>query len=497
MKRSERPQWSLLVILLLTLGCAEQEERPSISELYKQELRSDTLVVPEAIRYLSRTALSIKSDAIPAGNYAPSTLASVVNEKCAESDSALSQLLTSLVSGNVKEYIPKNSYSPLASLPREPMGWESGRGDFLFPNSDEAAFAGRHRPYDGFGCDGECGQNKDLRRFFQEYECKPKLQNDAVPSNFSALDLDYIISVSETDRKDCCERLNRLLEGRTQLTRDSLSLVAKAQEKQRELDLLSVSFDDNSILGLIQKLPVKYRDKKDIELSLPAPLERFVRSQFTHDLHIIELSFFPEKALNRTLTFDQNAVLRNPKANYGPWFQALSHPDGQIYVSPLLARAPFFLCVNNGPKYYVEELWFLKKHVDREGWRSLSPSDVEAMTKRQRGYDEQYRKCINSQLFFTYAHEVAHTVGRPDSPDGTVSEFQADCFAFISTKRDTTFDVGMFSLLLENASGTARDLSQSRLSNLGRLDSYWAGKELPATAQSVVEFCAMNSPLRI
>lgn len=470
------------VFSLTLVGCSETgdhvvERKHTLGhELYRQVLQPETMIVPDAIKYLRRTALTIENDTLAPGLYTPSEFAKAAAAPC-EFNHGSMLLIRAIQARKVSNYKLEVDLDPLDRIPAELTPIESlsrQKNHPLFPTAEDRS--SRFSECNPQLCNG---RPEDL-------SCNPLFDSTPKPvlQDFEVFDLDYVIQVTATDRLRCCQQRAD--------TNDTFLMAANAEESERKIDLASLEYSDSDMYRLITLLPVKYRGKSDSALALPNNLASFVTLQFVDDVERIRKTFANKQLNAMTLSFEQSTLLGRPRVGYGDWLQALSHPDGRVYVSPLLARAPFFLCFNNGPRKFLEAQWGLKKtlNVPRGGWRSLSEGDIIAVAKAHRSYDNTYRECINSQLFFLFAHELGHIVGHSDQDNGTVSEKQADCFAFVTTKRDTSFDLILFSkIFLAGKVEADNTLSKARLDNLNYLEHHFKGGGYPHSGEDTVAFC--------
>lgn len=456
------------------MGCSAAPEvsRPKPGhEIYNAELRNT--VVPDVARYLRRTVLVLETDSLSPGAHAPSELYASANDWASE------RLIAAIQSGNTSTFEQPVKIDVFAPMPRQLTALEAltaQRGMEHFPSGTRPQSRTSGTACNSLDCATQTQQVQQLG------EALPRSAES--PDSIRIRDLDYVINVVPTALGRCCRAYSDAMRATTEMSRDLGLEVAEEEERKRSVEIASAAYAEEDVLRLIFLLPLKYRDKVDSSLGLPNRLDTYIRSEFANLLSAIARDF-PNRTIERTeITFDLAKILNMQR--YGPgWFQALAHPKGELYFSPLLVRAPLFTCYNKGVFPFVELEYRLRANLGDTGWRSKTEEDIRAVAQIIQRYDRAYRDCVEAELYFVAAHEVGHLLG------DNVSEEQADCFAYIQSKRNGRQGLGLLeSVVFVAAEADAQPLIAKRKATLTRLRNHLAGHEMPAAGEASSTFCS-------
>src|SRR5262249_30097080 len=127
---------SLPFALVALIGCHAgttlDTHPPHGYDLYLAKLQPHSLVVPDAIKYLQRTALRVESDTLPLGPNPPSKLLEAVRSPC-EHSTSIALLIAAIQSGSANRYELSPTLDPLALVSADPtplqrLGATSGMG---------------------------------------------------------------------------------------------------------------------------------------------------------------------------------------------------------------------------------------------------------------------------------------------------------------------------------------------------------------------------------
>jgi hypothetical protein len=485
-------QVALLVLSGSLTACATTDsEPPTAHDVFVSILGQQDLTIHAAAAYLRRTSLEVPGLGLTAGIYTPSQLYKMA-QACNSRE--LKDLVQAIESGQVQEYVRRPKLDVLSPIPEQMTSMQklSGSPEALHPTTDPS-----QSTVPGSSSEGTC--NLQACTVVDDSDCRPDRIKE-VPESVAVRDLDYVVVVP----RSCCNASS---------PKDSTpggDVIAKFGAKEaadRTIELATVTYSDVEVNQLLAIVPLSARGQSDAELGLPEALRKAVLSNFERYQTEIRSSFaaYPPKLLR--LTFDRKDVPAVPKANYVAWFQALAASDqGLIYVSPLLARSPFFVCYNQGVPEYVERRYLAIQALRHQDfWRERTPQDLAAVARRLRGSEDEYRQCTESQLFFVLAHEIGHVVeseylarivrarDRPNvNPnDPYFAEIDADCFAYVTTARlKAHLDLGVFDkLFLQHPGGEVERLMHARQVHLDALQQYFSTNPLPNTGEGSVELC--------
>lgn len=468
-------------IICCSVGCASDEPllTPPKNILYERTLQADKLAITEAAQYFRRTVVRIASDSIPAGVYLPSEVHQY-RDQC-ESSFNPSPLFgtrigltttgshaTPLLDAAIP---PELSWSEIQRITAErPWGELPGP-----PQNPRPKFL-------------ECGLEASL----DERRCSKSLATwpQETAESLRVKDLDFIFLVEETSVQTCRRLRSVDLNGTRRPDHDLSRMKAQKQENERKADLAASFYDASGMMELVKLLPLKHREGTDKGLGLPPRLNEQVRGTFASAVDSLQEYFYKNVPPRPSLTFDRDALgLR--LVDYGAWFQALTPLSGTtIYVSPLLARAPFYMCYSHVYRYLENRARLMQKLIndDTRAWKDMTAADVMALANSQKDIDKTYRECTDAQLRFVVAHELGHLVDNDASDD--LSELLADCFALIFTKRVGAFDLELFdSLILSGVGAAKQPLTDLRRRNLSRLEKQLAAEGLPPNGESAVVTC--------
>jgi hypothetical protein len=477
-----------LLIAVVMYSCASTPEPPNAHDVFIHTLDEPHLAVAQAADYLRRIPLEIESDTLSAGIRTPSDIYRAAADAGACGDGpgswTPSQLVTAIENHNVNNFRQVVDADVLGAFPDAETP--------LQMLNDQA------RMHSGIG-DTPAGPVIGTQRLeCQRLQC-PTLQSPGclfgtskssgeVPESFAVHDLDYIVVV----RAGCCSRQSRVTADAPQLSHDVVAMRAEAEQALLAQELAAETYDSSDIYRLMFLLPVEYRGRADTELALPSALRDVVGDGFRATTSGILKSFKNPASASVTLTFDRKQVDRIT-VEYGEWFEALSK-SGQVYVSPLLARVPFFVCYGHGvPRYLRQRANYLSYVQRHPGWVGIEADDARAVALAMKSLDTEYRSCVDAQLYFVFAHEMGHVVDPAQSSDPYLAEVGADCFAYVAAADRGKVDFGVFEQLFLNHPDSdpyLKGLMMTRITALKSLADIFATQP-PAlgTGEARVAYC--------
>lgn len=480
-----------LAVALVLGGCASSssdESELSKDALYEQTVPQDKLVVAAASEYFRRTVLAVTSDRITPGIYAPSQVLGSAGTECAD-DGTISRLNDAINRDDVVQFQSAPTIGPFAKLPRE-VGYLERRNNEArngFPAGPivSQSTSSRERP----ACYGVPQVDACMQT-----QVKP---DTAAPNDIQ--DLDYIILVSESDQAHC-DDLRRQDDDLQPRSKDLMKIAGEKEARTRTGELAAAAYTSSDMLRLIRVLPRRHRGSDDRSLELPELMTAAVRTIFASVSSDVHKAYRTLVTPSPSLTFDRVDLLGSRFEDYGAWFQGLAVLGGdKIYLSPLLARAPFYTCYNNGVYQYVESRYRLIEKLSRPsdaGWRSVPRDEVVMLARGQLRYEEDYKNCVRAQFYFVMSHEIAHLIRPTPNLDDAGIELFADCFGYIHTRRSTDYDLGIFSPLILAGEGDAPAGLRLRRTALQRLEEQMDAKGLPGIGKKTLDFCEAHAKLR-
>lgn len=480
----------LAALLLLVLGCATQEEQPLKHVLYEKTVGSKELAVATAAAYLSRQVIRVESDYVRGGIYPPSAVESRISGECLSKADELAILNDRL--GRTRGPNQRSS-DPFADIPRELTYFEI-RNSQTDPFPDVFQTRPSRSSFEN-ECPRLLGEQEWLRDLGRE--CQPKnigLTNDE-PSELR--DLDFIYVVEESALQKCRKQRSRLLDRTIPSSRDGAQDVGEREQNALRAALAAVEYDPEGIMRLLTLLPLKYRATDDARLQLPSRLIDVIDTTVARVAQSTNAYFQAPKLPNTVrITFNRNDVVSRWE-DYGAWYQALTPLNGDIiYISPLLARAPTYLCFSHVYNY-MESRYRLISHLAKDratAWRDFSREDVISIANRHKDADVQYRTCVEAQLYFIVAHEIGHMIKGKETSSNESEELMADCYAYILSKRTVAFDLRLFtSLILNHKDAQINPLSVRRGDQLLRLEEHFKRVAPPISGEGTIDFCRMFS----
>lgn len=459
-------QLPLTVVLAAALaGCAQDSsERVPKDQLYNEIVGFRASIATAAVEYLRRDVVRTVGDRIAPDVYSPSQLAKAVTNQC-EPGIQGSELWAQIAAGTAKNTATGN-IGPFANIPAEQLYWDPNKRPDNFPWT----------------------KSERDSRYERTSACFPSYPQEpcdgAVPGIALEKDLDYIVYVVPSPRKLCAMAFDQ--GQRTGVTKpDILAFQAEEQLTRQKAELAAVTYAEEELMTLVRLLPLKYRTSADSSLSLPSALQQEVNRVY-ENMYQSVMATASKRIAQPRLTHKREEYQAG-LIEYGAWFQAIApHGGGKyLYISPLLARAPFYTCYNKGAYQFIAARYRFIEHLTRQGsngWRSMTEDDTRAVATAHKEFDNRYRQCIESQLRFVMLHEIAHVMQpRGEQRQQEEKEMQADCFALVFSKRTGNFDLQLFKNLVLNQKIEANaSLLKKRLEGLEVL----ASAALPGLASS-------------
>lgn len=432
----------------------------------ERKVPEDRLVVSYVEEFLRRKVLVFESDALPRGIYSPSAIFRLANDRCSSTTGAKA-LLKSIENGDVASYVQKKIAQPpsLGELNPASISFLEHADDRRQAQFSCGAFRCEMTPIT-LERPAPCIANDE-----------PKVSEQVSLENFRLYDLDYVVLLTPTV---CC------LE--TMPTIDVAVYKAQRSKVQREAFLAAATYSDNAeyLLRLMSRRHSKDDDKS---LGLPTHLKSFFEKSFDTLIAFVKSYIENEKLSTPNITFDRNDIKLNSVVDYGAWFQALADSDSRtVYISPLLALSPFYFCYNKGAFQYAYSIYL----VEFDDYR-YDEIEKNKILKSHKKLDDQYRDCVNSELFFVFGHEIFHILS-PNSPGGA-AELAADCFAFFATRKYSKAGFGvMQSLILNSVDKSTKPETIERLKArrdaLEGLEIDFRNNKIPGSGKEALGYCS-------
>ncbi|MCG8683664.1 MAG: hypothetical protein MI892_02240, partial [Desulfobacterales bacterium] len=349
--------------------------------------------------------------------------------------------------------------------------------------------------YNEFDCSEDMNSQIMSSFFYDEYEdeCDDEKERGKLSQKIAIADLDYIIIVSNSPQKKYCEakKLDKFLS----TSYDLVSEVAEYEAKEIALSLADVTYYDEDLLYLIFLQPIKYRGVRDTGLYLPVGLQKHFLKTFKLVLESFPPSKYSKRFADIEISFDRNELLNDTSEEYHKaWINALAHPKGKIYFSPLLVRSPYILCYKSGVNDYVKTRYTFSKKISESNnsYGSFSEEDIKMYARVLSSFNYSYEECVRSQLYFIITHELGHIIARRNELTNA-TESVADCFAYIKTKRDTEYNFDLLEEILLRDNSMVSEIGKKKLNkrfkNLRKLEDFFSNENYPKDIKSTIDFC--------
>lgn len=304
--------------------------------------------------FLRRTPLTINTDLLEPGVYAPSEVFLAPRaEGCPflSDQLRLDKLQKAIVSGKVSAFIHKSASGPFDDVPREKSSLELLNEQYRRDPFAELLEKEQNRTKEYSRCsDTEC-------RSLEACQIVPYRGNTLSASDeFELHDLRYVVVATANSVGKCClrrdYRRNSALEPST---KDLGMLKAEAESRSQVVALAGAKYSQDEVMRLLFLLPVRLQNAADSDVGLPAVLTDFISKIFSEEVLKIAGRFASPGLSTLKVIYDAGDIVDGAVRSFGGWYEAQSPSSGSlIYMSPLLARAPFYLCYNKGVSNFVD-----------------------------------------------------------------------------------------------------------------------------------------------
>lgn len=222
------------------------------------------------------------------------------------------------------------------------------------------------------------------------------------------------------------------------VNRDSMAAAAKQQAAELAKWMASTTYSAEEIRDLILTAPDLFFDTPDSEIHVHSAFRAFFDSVVREETARFSRIFGVDKRVEAKYTWEDFSPLSG-YIFHGKVYHARQRP-GKIYISPMLARAAFFMCFNSGVDRFIAMKYrdLLTSHERRH------PDDYVYINDLYRSFDVEYRECARDQAGFIVAHELAHeylpqfAIVSPNNDLANLEEeLVADCIAYQIHKPQT------------------------------------------------------------
>lgn len=472
-------RWGLVLLASSILGgCASKDPAHAYerrNELYESIANPGTRLVYETATYLQRMALYLDSQDIAAGVYKPTELYRALSASATCSLSSMN-LMDAILTGKTSAYVrsqPALLPLPVEKTPLEIMNEQRRNSPFEFGSGSPVRLPQASCEQCDAQSSGVCGDS----------------WSSAVPPALELANLAYVVVV--TNPQKCCG-------SQTQPhTRDILSLQAEKELAQYKISAAATIYDNNEIVQLLRVLPVKYRSVSDSKLGLPPTLSDFVTSVFSSTSSTIASRFPLPERRKAKVTFDIKQINQGGVVDYGGWYQTFSNiDDPMVYVAPLLARAPFYICYNQGVEQFLRSRSVLIGRVSQNRWRNLPNDEIISFAERHVKFNDDFKNCVTTQLAFVFAHEMGHKymveAGQQIGSGDVIGERLADCFGLANVKLGGRFEPFVFERLVATdpaANQLSIERLKLRISKIHEMNAYFEATPPPKDGRKLVAAC--------